>query len=309
MTTSFHEAVKEAAGRIRPFIRETPLEYSQGLSLDLGANVWLKLENWQITGSFKARGALNKVLQIGGDGPANVVTASTGNHAAAVAFAVQQVGGSAIVYLPETVAEGKLKSLKKQTDIQLRMEGVDSVESEEAARRFAESQNLPFVSPYNDPDIVHGQGTIGYEIGNQFASKEDLHAVFVPVGGGGLISGIAGYLKHTLPDAEIVACQPVNSAVMYHSIKEGRVLDMESKATISDGTAGGVEADAITFEFCQEWVDRWELVEEEEILQALKDIFENHQMLVEGSAGLALASLRKKREIYQGKKRGIDLVW
>jgi threonine dehydratase len=264
--------VEEAAERIKPHARKTPLEYSPGLSEELNCNVYLKLENWQITGSFKPRGALNKIIQVYEQDPETIIiTASTGNHAAAVAYAISVVQGKGIIYLPLNVSKAKIKALRNVQGVGIEYYGNDSVETERAARKRSSEGGKTFVSPYNDLDIIHGQGTIGAEILAQLPGDQKLDAVFVPVGGGGLVSGIAGYIKELRPDVEIIGCQPENSAVMYHSLLKGKILEMESHPTLSDGTAGGVEEDSITFEFCQKYVDQWILVKEEQILKALRE--------------------------------------
>jgi len=263
--------------------------------------VYLKLENWQVTGSFKARGAMNKILQLPEKDQDMVVTASTGNHAEAVSYSLDRVGGKGVIFLPENVSGIKIEKLKFYKSVRLEFYGNDSVETEEKAKNWASENGYPYVSPYNDMDVICGQGTIGYEIVDQLGESE-ADCVFVPVGGGGLISGVAGYLKHQWRDVEVIGCQPVNSAVMSKSINAGRILDIRSLATISDGTAGGVEKDAITFEFCQKLVDSWVLVSEQQIKRAVKLILEYESMIVEGSAGLSLAALLETRQKYRGKK-------
>ncbi|MEO1385478.1 MAG: pyridoxal-phosphate dependent enzyme, partial [Bacteroidota bacterium] len=166
------------------------------------------------------------------------------------------------------------------------------------ARAQAQQQGKVFVSPYNDLDIVAGQGTMGKEI---VEDLPEVDAIFVPVGGGGLISGVAAYTQAIDRPIEIIGCQPAHSAVMYESIMAGEILDIPSLPTLSDGTAGGMELDSITFPLCQEGVDRWALVSEEEIQQALYFLLEKHYLMVEGAAGLALAAFEKSAQDYAGK--------
>ena len=292
--------VKEASSRIEPFTRKTPIEYSSYLSQLCHCQVFLKLENLQVTGSFKARGGLNKVLSLNeNEKKMGVVTASTGNHAAAVALALQQTGVIGVIYMPENVSATKVENLKQYTDVEIKFVGQDSVESEAAAMSEAEATGKIFISPYNDPEVIGGQGTIGLELLEQVP---ELDAVLVPVGGGGLISGIAGYLKHVNPKIEVMGCQPENSAVMYHSTLAGNILNMESEPTVSDGTAGGIEPNSVTFEICQKLVDGYHLVTEQEIKQALYLMLKHHQFMVEGAAGLSIASLIKNKDQYKGKK-------
>lgn len=287
--------VLEAEKRIRSYIRETPLEYSPYLSRKGRAEVFLKMENVQLTGSFKARGAMNKLLSLHKD--TEVTTASSGNHGLAVAYALSKVGGTGTIYLPSTTAQVKIDRLRDY-DIQLEFLGSDCVETETYAREIAEREGKVFISPYNDSKIIGGQGTIAIELIKQL-SKIDV--VLVSVGGGGLISGIAGYLKDINPDIEIVGCLPANSAVMYESLKAGIIVEMESKPTLSDGTAGGIEKQSITFELCQRYVDQFILVNEQEIAKAIKLMLEKHQMVVEGAAGVTIAAYIQERKQFEGK--------
>ncbi len=298
MELNISSLIEEASERIKPFRYLTPLEYSHVLSEELSCSVYLKLENYQVTGSFKARGALNKILKLKESGD-HIVTASTGNHAAAVSYALKEVGLNGTIFLPENVTETKINFLKQFTNIELKYYGNDSVVTEKQARKWASKNHCNFVSPYNDIDIIAGQGTIGLEIINQIGGSPN--AVFVPVGGGGLISGIASYLKYN-SSTDVVGCQPENSAVMHRSVEAGKILDIESAPTVSDGTAGGVEEDSITYPFCSELVDSWVDVSENEILKAMKSIIIDHHMMIEGAAGLALASLSKEKHKYVGKK-------
>jgi threonine dehydratase len=294
-----HQAVLEAEQKIRPYILETPLEYSPWLSQETGAQVWLKLEHLQRTGSFKLRGAANKLLSLTPEQKERgVITASTGNHGTGLAHIAAQLGVKATVFLPKTTAPAKVAGMKVY-GVELRYHGQDCIESERQARLTASQQNIPFVSPYNDPEIIAGQGTIGLELSRQIP---DMDAVFVPVGGGGLVSGIAGFLKTEKPSVQVIGCQPFNSAVMYESVKAGEILDLESLPTLSDGTAGGLEENSITFAMCQRWVDDFVLLTEEEIADALRFLLEKHYYLIEGAAGLSVAAIKKQAEPFQGKK-------
>jgi threonine dehydratase len=290
--------VLAAEGRIRSHVRETPLELSPYLSDEADAEVYLKLESHQITGSFKLRGAMNKLLSLGkADRSRPVVTASSGNHAGAIAYTLSELGGTGIIYLPSTVSRAKVEALKPY-GAELRFVGADSVEGELEAKRVAREEGLLYISPYSDPQIVGGQGTVAVEIERHL---ERFDAVFVPVGGGGLISGIAGYFKARRPSVRIVGCQPSASRVMYESIAAGRILDLPSEPTLADGTAGGIDPDAITFSICQRDVDELVLATEDEIADAMRLAIEKHSMLIEGAAALSLACFRKKRAHYRGQ--------
>jgi len=287
-----------AYSRISPYILHTPVEYSPYLSRMCGAEVWLKLEHLQITGSFKLRGATNKVLSLSEEEKKRgVITASTGNHGSAFAYIADKLGCKGKIYLPETAAAIKIEMMRMY-DVELVFFGKDSVDAELEAKRVAEEENLLFLSPYNDKEIVAGQGTIGKELIEQVP---DMDAVFVPVGGGGLISGIATYAKGIRPQTEIIGCQPKNSAVMYASIQAGKVLEIPSLPTLSDGTAGGMELDSITFPLCQALVDDYVVVTEDEIKSGLRFLLEKHYFLVEGAAALSVASLLQQKERFKGK--------
>lgn len=291
--------IESAVGRIAPYVLKTPIKSTEQVREFDHCAAFLKLENLQPTGSFKIRGATNKLLTL----PRRVldegvIAASTGNHGAAVARAARLLGGRAIVYVPKNASATKLATITAQ-GAELRHVGNDGVEAEMAARAFSEQHNLEYISPYNDEEIVAGQGTIGVELTEQIP---DLDAVYVSVGGGGLISGIATYLKMRQPNVEIVACSPENSAVMHHSIEAGRILDLSSLPTLSDGTAGGIEQGALTFDICKRLVDRWVVVPEAAILSALRLALGRMHLKVEGSAALAVAGLIQDRDRTAGKR-------
>jgi len=215
----------------------------------------------------------------------------------AVAYAIKKFGLNGVIFLPKNVSEAKLKDILAY-DVEVKLYGEDSVETEKYARAYAKEKGMAYISPYNDEKIIAGQGTIGVELYQQI---EEIDAVFIPVGGGGLISGISIYLKNKIPNVKIIGCQPENSPVMYESIKAGKILNIPSKPTISEGTAGGIEEGSITFEICKKLVDDFVLVSEEEILSAIRLMLEKHHILVEGAAALSIAAYMKKRNEYRNK--------
>ena len=289
----FIDETNLAVKRINNYIRKTPLDYSQFLSNEGKNNTFLKLENFQLTGSFKIRGATNKILSLKDiERSKGIITASSGNHGAAFAYIINRLKIPGTIFLPETASKTKIDSLKRY-GVRLEFHGTDCVATEKYARKIAEEQGLTFISPYNDPKIIAGQATVGFELMEQ---AESIDVVLVPVGGGGLISGIAGYLKSINNGVKIVGCQPLNSPVMYESIKQGKIVSMDSLATISDGTAGGIEENSITFEYCKKFVDDFKLVSETEIKQSIKLMLKHHHMLVEGAAALTISSLLKFKE-------------
>jgi threonine dehydratase len=291
-----YDEVLAAEARIRPHIRRTPLEYAFDLS---GAQqVYLKLENLQATGSFKLRGALNKLLALDeAERRRGLITASTGNHGLAVAHALTAVGARGAIVLPENAAPAKIAMLRRY-DVVLHFHGQDGVEAEREARRMSEAEGRVYVSPYNDPHVIGGQGTAAVEV---LRELETVDSILVSVGGGGFIAGVAGYVKTLHPGVEVIGCLPRHSPVMYESIRAGRVVDVPVQPTLSDGTAGGIEADALTFALCQAYVDDWLLVEEAQIRQGMRRIFEQHRLVIEGSAGVTVAAFLHHQERFAGK--------
>jgi threonine dehydratase len=290
--------VLEAERRIRPYIRETPLEFSPFLSAECGGSVYLKLENLQLTGSFKLRGAMNKLLSLSDEERSRgVVTASSGNHGAAFAYTLQRFGWRGTVYLPENASRAKVEALRFY-GAEMRFHGDDCVLTEAFAKSEAAKAGSVWLPPYNDIKVIGGQGTVAVELDRQL---EYFDTVLLPVGGGGLASGVAGYLKEGGGEVEVIGCLPENSPVMYESVKAGRVLEMESKPTLSDGSAGGIEQGSITFDLCKRYVDDYILLSEEEIARAIRTIVERHFMLIEGSAALPVAALLKRRERFKGR--------
>ncbi len=294
---TLYTQVTLAEGRIRPYVRETPVEESLPLGAMGQSRVFLKLENIQHTGSFKLRGATNKLLTLSpAERASGVVTASSGNHGAAVAYALSRLGARGLIVVPETASPTKVDMIRRY-GAEVLFHGNDSVVSETYARQLAQERGLPYISPYNDPAIVAGQGTIGLELARQVTP---IDAVFVTVGGGGLISGIAGYLKAVYPGVQIIGCLPENSPVMAESVRAGHIVEMESLPTLSDGSAGGIEADAITFALCRELVDDYVLVSESQIADAIRLIVDGHHMLIEGAAGVAVAGYMHRRDAFPG---------
>jgi threonine dehydratase len=290
--------VVAAEKAIRPYVRETYLEYSPIYSHMTGAQVYFKLENLQHTGSFKLRGAMNKLLSLTAEETARgVVTASTGNHGAAFAYGLSIVKGRGVVFVPENASPAKVAVIER-LGAEIRHIGTDSGETEAHARHYAEKNNMAHLPPYNDLKVIGGQGTIALELTSQL---DQIDAVYVALGGGGMISGVGGYLKSANPDVEIIGCSPENSQVMIQSVKAGRILDLPSLPTLSDGTAGGVEPGAITLNFCREFVDDFMTVTETEIRDSLREFMQAQHMLIEGSAAVAVAACKKQASRFAGK--------
>lgn len=296
--------VSAAELRIRPFIRETYVERSAVLEESTGARVFLKLENLQSTGSFKVRGAFSRILNLtSAVRERGIVTASTGNHGLAVAHVLKHLRSKGMVFVPTTVAPVKLAKLKN-SGLQVEITGGDPSASERAAREHASRSGMTYVPPYNDLDVIAGQGTLGIELARQLDRIDD---VFIAVGGGGLISGVAAYLKSLNPAVRIIGCQPFNSRVMLESVRAGRILQLQSEPTLSDGTAGGIDPDAVTFGLCQALVDDFVMVSEDEIRSCLQLIIDQHHVLIEGAAAVAVAGLLQYGRTLRGRSAAVVL--
>lgn len=287
-----------AEKRIRSHIRETPLDHSVALSRETKTNVYLKCENLQYTGAFKVRGAINKLLSLSpSQREQGVVTASSGNHGAAIAFGLNKLAIRGKIFVPENASPTKIDNIRNY-NVPLEFYATDCMQTEIHALEYAKEHNMIYVSPYNDPQVIGGQGTIGLELTTQL---NQIDAVLVPIGGGGLISGIAGFLKSISPKTKIIGCLPENSPVMAESIKSGHIIEMETLPTLSDATAGGIEPGAITFDICKKFVDDYILVSEQEIKNAIISLIKTQHLLVEGASGVALAALLKNARPFQGK--------
>ena len=282
---------KRADASLRPYVRETPLLKASWLGREPGTNVLLKMEYLQVTGSFKFRGAMTKMLALAVvDRARGVVAASTGNHGAAVAEAGFLLKIPVHVFVPESVSASKLSKIVTTGADVTEIPG-DPIDAERIARAYAEQHELPYVSPYNDPWVVAGQATVGLELLRQCGTPPA--AIFVPLGGGGLSAGIAISVKAEWPSTQMIACSPAHSPVMIRSIEAGRLLDMPTLPTISDGTAGGVEEGAITFDLCRSSIDELLTLSEEDIVESMVQVIENECILVEGSAAVAVAAYQK----------------
>ena len=279
-----HTAVLSAYERLRSLVRETPLEYSDAIG------AWLKLEHLQATGSFKLRGASNKVALLAPEqAAAGVVAASNGNHGMGVAAAAAARGIAAEVFVSSHVSPAKARRIER-LGARLHCAGDDPLSAELAARGAASQSGRVFISPYNDFEVMAGQGTIAVELLRQ---QPRLDAVYAAVGGGGLIGGIGAYLKHASPSTEVVGCWAANSPVMYECMRAGRIVDVLEQRTLSESTAGGLEPGSLTLDVCRRVVDRAVLVSESEIAAAIRLVLESEHWLIEGAAGVAVAAFLK----------------
>ncbi len=290
--------VDAAHKRIHSSIVETPLEPASDLVPNFATRLLFKREDLQRTGSFKLRGATNKILSLtASQAAAGVIAASNGNHGLGVASAAKRAGIDVEVYVSSHVSPAKARRIE-ELGARIRCFGSDPLEAELAARAAAGKSGRVFVSPYNDVEVMAGQGTIAIELLRQ-APKID--AVFVAVGGGGLIGGVGAYLKHASPKTEVVGCWPENSRVLYESIKAGRIVDFPEAPTLSESTAGGLEPGSVTLGVCKHVIDRYAFVSEDEILAAMRLVQQAKGWLMEGAAAVALAAFLKDAKRYETK--------
>ena len=291
--------VTEAAEKIRSFVIKTPIEQIEGLTPSGGVELFFKLENFQQTGSFKLRGASNKILSLSPEqATRGVIAASNGNHGLGVAAAAKRAGIAAEVYVSTQVSPSKLRRIQEY-GINVQRIGNDPLEAELAARAAASAQGKVFISPYNDFEVMAGQGTLAVELLRQLPQ---LDALFVAVGGGGLIGGIGACIKSAFPKTEVVGCWPENSPVLYESIKAGRILDVPETPTLSESTAGGLEPGSVTLDICSRVIDSSVLVSESEILNAMRSVRDLKGWVIEGAAAVAVAAFVKNAESYRGKR-------
>ncbi len=292
--------VKEAQKVVAKVIETTLLTRSPFLSDFIGGNVFLKLENQQITGSFKLRGVYNKPLHLTPDELSHgVVTASAGNHGQAVAYTAKQLGFPATVVLPVGTPKIKIEGVKRY-GVKVIMFGSFFDEAEEKARTLAEANGCVFVSAYNDELVVAGHGTVGLEIVEALPTVE---AILVPVGGGGLIAGVATAVKALKPKVRIFGVETELSPVMLYSLHAGRIVDFVNPHldTIAEGLFGGLEKDAITFDIVRQQVDEVLAVKEKTLRRAVRLLWEKDHQRVEGSGAAGVALMLERKEVFEGK--------
>lgn len=287
-------------------VRTTPLEKSLALSHKTSVNIYLKYESMQLTGSFKLRGATNKLAQLSETERQNgVITASTGNHGLGVVMACQLLRVGATIYVPEAASKTKTEAIKQLGGELVFVKG-DGYLAETTAKQQAEKTGKVYISPYNDRQVICGQASVGVELMQQLP---ELDAIFTAVGGGGLIGGLGSFVKHINPNIEIVGCWPEVARSFYEALKAGKVFEVAEAQTLSDGTAGGVETDTITLGICQKIIDTKILVTEAEIAAAMRLIATSERQIIEGAAGVAVAGALKriseKPQQYAGKNIAI----
>ncbi|KAG5802840.1 hypothetical protein H9Q74_008127 [Fusarium xylarioides] len=276
----------QSRSRIRHHIYQTPLIPAKKVGRDFNTNVLFKAENFQLTGSFKVRGAMSK-LSAAGQG--RLITASSGNHGIGCALASQTLSKDLTVVLPEIVIPAKLNAIKSY-GVDVILHGAEAGLAEQHAQKLAASGDYTYVSPYNDPDIIAGQGTIGLELLEQCDHVDN---IFISMGGGGLISGIGSVLKANNPRIKVYGVSAINSKALDASMATGQVVKTEHLPTLAEAVAGGIDEDTITLGLANAVVDELIDCDEDEIKGALKDLAWSEDMIVEGSAALALAGFNK----------------
>lgn len=289
-----------ARRRIAAGIRRTPCLPSRAEQPGGGA-LWYKAENLQLTGSFKARGAMAKLTTLPTDIP--VITASSGNHGMACANAARTTGHDLVVVLPESAPEEKRRGIEA-FGVKTILRPGDSGQAEQHARALAGESGATYLSPYNDLDVISGQGTIALEMLEQMPRIDNL---YVSMGGGGLVAGIGAVMKCVSPATRIVGVSAAASAALAASMKAGRIVETRHEDTLADGCAGGVDPGSITLPLAQQVIDEVVICDEASIGAALRELAWTEKLLVEGAAALALAGLRADPGAREGQTNAVLL--
>ena len=269
---------------------ESPLDFAPNLSARLNNRIWLKREDLQPVFSFKLRGAYAKLAALSNDELANgVICSSAGNHAQGVALAAQRRGVRAVIVMPVTTPSIKVDAVRSLAG-EVVLHGDNYDDAYARGRELEQQLGLVFIHPFDDPDVIAGQGTIAVEILKQ--ARENIDAIFVPIGGGGLIAGIATYIKSVNPDIRIVGVEPADSAAMRDSLLAGYPVVLDHVGIFADGVAVRRVGDE-TFRLCRQFVDEIVTVDTDQICAAIRDIFEDTRSIVEPAGGLAIAGVKK----------------
>jgi threonine dehydratase len=296
--------ILQARQHLRGIVRQTPFERSAALSDLTNMEVYLKAECLQRTGSFKLRGAYHKIASLSSEEKTRgIVTSSAGNHAQGVGFAASRFKIPGRIYVPETIPRNKLEAIQKYR-LEVVIEGERYDTASAAALADAKQSGRIFIPAYDDWLIMAGHGTLGLEMLEEIP---DLDAVIVPVGGGGLIAGVATAVKKINPTIQVIGCQSIASCAMTRSLDENRpYITFPSKETIAEGLEGGISE--TTFKLGRRLIDRMALVEETELRFAIRFLLEHHRLVVEGSGAVGVAALLHNRWSSPGRKAGIVLT-
>src|SRR5213596_1127443 len=275
--------------RVDEVARETSLDVAPRLSQRVDNTVWLKREDQQPVFSFKIRGAYNRIARLSdAERTAGVITASAGNHAQGVALSAKHLGIHAVIVMPKTTPDIKVAAVEA-LDAEVVLVGDHYSEAQLHCDRLAKEHGLIFVHPFDDPLVIAGQGTIADEIVRQHPS--DLAAIFVPVGGGGLIAGIGAYVKSVMPEVRVIGVEPVDSDAMNRALRAGHPVSLETPGLFADGVAVR-QVGSYTFPIVQATVERIVTVNNDEICGAIKDIFDDTRTIVEPAGALAVAGMK-----------------
>lgn len=292
--------VQILTARVYDVAQETPLEYAPNLSNRINNKLLLKREDMQSVFSFKLRGAYNKIANLSPDLlKQGVITASAGNHAQGVALAASNLNTRAIVVMPVTTPDVKVNAVKARGG-EVVLYGNTYDDAYAYARQLEAEKGLTFIHPFDDPEVIAGQGTIGMEILRQY--QQPIHAIFVAIGGGGLIAGIAAYVKRLRPDIKIIGVEPVDANAMYQSLQAGERVRLSQVGLFADGVAVR-EVGEETFRLCQQYVDEIILVDTDDTCAAIKDVFQDTRSILEPAGALAVAGAKAyvEREQIQGE--------
>ena len=290
--------IRAAHARVAPRIHRTPLLSATRLGARVGVTLYHKCESLQKTGSFKVRGALNNVSQL--DAAARkrgVITVSAGNHAQALAWASRDAGVQCTVVMPTTASRMKVEA-SRGYGAEVVLHGASGIEAFAHAHELAKERDLTFVHPFDDPRVIAGQGTVGLEILEQLENVDD---VIVPIGGGGLIAGVATAIKESRPSVRVYGVEPTGAAVMRQSLDAGRPVRLESMKTIADGLAAPMAGD-VTYPIVQHYVDDVVLVTDEEIMAAMREILFSAKLLAEGGGAAATAAILSGKLKLEGRR-------
>jgi threonine dehydratase len=291
--------VYNARRRLQPRLQATPLRRSSWLSDRAGAEVFVKLEALNLTGSFKIRGAFNALLALieSAPQPPLVVAASAGNHGRAIALASEQLGLRSVVFTPRDAPATKKDGIRRH-GARLDDDNADYNVAERRAREFAEAERAVYVSPYNHGDVIAGAGTIGLEI---IEALPKCDVVVTPLGGGGLAAGIGLALKAVAPHVVFVGVEVEASSPFTKSLESGRIVEITPQPSLADGLTGNLEPEAITFPLVRDSVDRIVLVSEEQLAEAMRGFGEDEHLIVEGAGAAAAAAVASGKVDVQGK--------
>ena len=288
---------KKAHKSISPYINYTPLIHSLALSKNL--EVYLKLECLQVTGSFKLRGATNKLLNLTNEQKnKGVIAVSTGNHGKGVAHAAKQIGIKSTIFMSSMVPEHRKKAIES-LGAKVEIIGNNSDEADLYAREFAKRNNITLVHPFDDLDVIAGQGTVGLEM---LEAMPDIDSVIIPTSGGGLIGGIALAIKLQKPNVKIIATSMKRGPSMYESLKSGKPVDVKEEETLADCLGGSIGLEnQYTFGICKDVIDDFILIDEPKIAEGIKFNFEKHKLVTEGAAATSIMAVKDQLSSHFGK--------